>query len=570
MKKEILKKWRIISAFFALFCLFMIIFVRSFQLQILDQKRFQDLIENRNRKCISLNPERGTIYDRKKRELAVSIKAFSLYVRPAMIINKREVAQKLAPIINLNPQRLYKILSSTKPFLWIKRGLSLVKEREIKKLDFQGIGLISEGKRFYPYSEVAEPLIGFAGIDLQGLEGIELFYDRLLKSSPGYLRVEKDALGRNIFPEGIKIVTPQPAYHLILTIDKDVQYITQRELERAILKVDATSGTAIVMLVKTGEILAMAVYPHKGRNLAVTDTFEPGSTFKPILLSAALEEGIIKPQDIFFCENGRYKVGKRVIHDVHKYRWLTVGEVIKFSSNIGASKIAEKLGKEKFYEYIRAFGFGDKTGIDFPGEVRGVVPPPASWSEIALRNISFGQGISVNAIQLISAFSAIANGGILTKPYLVKAILDSNGKIIKCFSPQIQRRVLSPQTAEKVISILKTVVEEGTGSLAQIPGYEVAGKTGTAQKANEEGKGYSGKMIASFVGFAPANDPQIVTLVIIDEPKGIRYGGVVAAPAFREITKETLHHLGIFPSLGMIVRVKKGEERFGNETRKVN
>jgi cell division protein FtsI (penicillin-binding protein 3) len=329
----------------------------------------------------------------------------------------------------------------------------------------------------------------------------------------------------------------------------------------------------VVMDPRTGEILAMAgqpsfdpnrfsAYPaHLLKNRNIVDTFEPGSTFKPFLLAAALEEGVTSPKDVFFCENGTYPVGGRVIHDVHKYGWLSLGEIIKVSSNIGAAKVGKKLGRGRYHHYLKSFGFGSKTGIDLPGEVSGFLPPPQHWSEIGLANISFGQGVSMTLLQLTNALSAIANGGSLMRPYIVRAVLDSEGNILKENRPKVIRRVISPETARTVATIMKTVTEEGgTGKAGSVAGYDVAGKTGTAQKASATGRGYSDKRIGSFIGFAPAGNPQVVIAIVIDEPEGIRYGGVVAAPAFKAIAEQILPYLGAYPQGTMyLVAEPKGK-----------
>jgi cell division protein FtsI (penicillin-binding protein 3) len=317
---------------------------------------------------------------------------------------------------------------------------------------------------------------------------------------------------------------------------------------------------AVVINPKTGEILALAVQPsfdpnhfstapaQVRKNRVVTDAFEPGSTFKVFLLAAALEEQAATPKEMFFCENGAYMVGGKVIHDTHKHGWLSLADIVKVSSNIGASKVGRKLGKNRLHRYLKNFGFGAKTGVDLPGEVPGFLAAPGTWSEVGLANISFGQGVSTTALQLTAALAAVANGGVLMKPYAVKAVLDSNGDFVQENRPKAIRRVISPETAGKVAKIMKTVMEEGgTGKTARLAGYESAGKTGTAQKALVNGRGYSDKRISSFFGFAPADNPQVVITVIIDEPQGTSYGGVVAAPAFKSIGEQMLPYMGVYP-----------------------
>jgi cell division protein FtsI (penicillin-binding protein 3) len=474
--------------------------------------------------------------------------------------NLAEAAKKIAPVLGKKPEAVLKKLKEEKPFVWLERGVTAEQRAAIEKHNLGGVDFLKEAKRFYPQREVGAQVIGFAGLDSQGLEGIELGYDEFLKGEPGYILIAKDALGRPISPEAPGVRQSQEGCELVLTLDRNIQYIAEKELKKAVQGASAKGGMAVVMNPKTGEILAMAgqpsfdpnrftTYPaHLLKNRNITDAFEPGSTFKAFLLAAALEEGVTSPKDVFFCENGTYSVGGRVIHDTHKYGWLSLSEIIKVSSNIGASKVGKKLGRGKYHHYLKSFGFGSKTGIDLPGEISGFLPGPQHWSEVGLANISFGQGVSLTALQLTNALSAIANGGALMRPYVVKAVLDHEGTVLKENRPKVIRQVISPETARTVGAILKTVTEEGgSGKAAGVPGYEVAGKTGTAQKALPNGKGYSDKRIGSFFGFAPAGNPQAVIAVIIDEPEGIRYGGVVAAPAFKAIAEQILPYLGSYP-----------------------
>jgi cell division protein FtsI (penicillin-binding protein 3) len=557
-----------ISCLFTL--LFSIIILRAFQLQIIERDRLTQLIEKQYLKYVKLPPKRGTIYDLKKRELAVSLEVDSVYARPGKIKNKKGIAKKLSPILKISYRSLKRKLESDRPFVWLKRRISPPQSRKIKNLNLEGIGFIEESKRFYPSRELASHCLGFAGLDLKGLEGIELEYDSYLKGIPGCLLVERDALGRNIYTQNIKQINATKGYNLQLTIDKTIQYLVEKALEEGVKKNKAKAGIAIVMIPQTGEILAMAVRPTfnpnnfwdysppQWRNRAVTDLFEPGSTFKIFLISSALEEGIFQPQDIFYCENGSYPLEDRVIHDTHKYGWLTLTKIIKYSSNIGACKIAENLGKKTFYRYIRKFGFGSKTDIDLPGETSGLITLPYKWSQVHLGTISFGQGISISPIQLITALSAIANKGMLMKPYLVKAIFNDRGEIIKESHPESRERIIAQRTAKQVSSILKTVIEKGgTGENAFIPGFEIAGKTGTAQKVDPKIKLYSNrKKISSFIGFLPADNPKLTILIVIDEPQGIPYGGIVAAPIFKEAASHIVRYLNIPPKQSGMTMVK--------------
>ena len=578
MKKSSSKKWlqariALILIFFTL--LFGIVIGRAYQLQIIDRDRLTGIIEQQYLKYVTIPPQRGTIYDRKKEVLALSLAVPSLYARPGKIPDKKEIAETLSPILEVSYRFLLEKLTSDRPFVWLMRQISPDKAKKIEDLKLDGIGFVQESRRFYPNKELASHVLGFAGVDAEGLEGLERTYNSYLSGKPGTILVERDAHGRNIYTPAIKQVCATKGHNLQLTIDSTVQYFVEKALDDGVTKSKAQGGIAIVMDPHTGEILALAVRPtfnpnnfwdftpSHWRNRSVTDAYEPGSTFKIFLVSAVLEEEISKPQDIFYCENGRYPLGNRIIRDVHSYGWLSLTEVIKHSSNIGACKIAENLGREKFYSYIRKFGFGSKTGIELPGETGGLLALPYRWSRIDLGNIAFGQGVATSPLQLITAFSAIANDGVMMKPHLVKAIVNDRDEIIEAFPPEARETVISPGTARQVTSILKTVVEKGgTGENASIEGFSIAGKTGTAQKVDPHTRQYSRqKVTSSFMGFLPADDPQLAMLVIVDEPHGISYGGVVAAPIFKEAAHQILRYLHITPWKGSTTMVKETAPR---------
>jgi len=561
--KPLSEKWfRLRIAF--LLCIFSFLFLivvgRAYQLQVLQSQKLAVLAERQHQRVVPLVPKRGILYDRKREELAISMDVDSVFAQPGKMENLAEAAKKIASVLGKRPEAVLKKLKEEKPFVWLERGITAEQRAAIEKHNLEGVDFLKEAKRFYPQRDVGAQVIGFAGLDSQGLEGIELGYDEFLKGEPGYILIAKDALGRPISPEDPGVRQSQEGCEAVLTLDRNIQYLVEKELKKAVQAASAKGGMAIVMNPKTGEILAMAgqpsfdpnrfsAYPsHLLKNRNITDVFEPGSTFKVFLLAAALEEGVASPKDVFFCENGAYPIGGRVIHDTHKYGWLSLSEIIKVSSNIGASKVGKKLGRGKYHHYLKTFGFGSKTGIDLPGEISGFLPGPQHWSEVGLANISFGQGVSLTALQLTNALAAFANGGALMRPFVVKAVLNHEGVVLKENRPKVIRQVVSPETARTVAAIMKTVTEEGgTGKAASVAGYEVAGKTGTAQKALANGKGYSDKRIGSFCGFVPAGDPQVVITVVIDEPEGIRYGGVVAAPAFKAIAEQVLPYLGSYP-----------------------
>jgi cell division protein FtsI (penicillin-binding protein 3) len=443
--------------------------------------------------------------------------------------------------------------------VWIKRHATPLEVEEIKRLKIDGIGFIPEYNRFYPNKTLAAQVIGFTGIDGNGLEGIEYHYDEYLKGTKGDVTLMRDALGHRFAAAGEK-VADYGGNNITLTIDRTVQYIAERALEDTVSQFSAKSGIALVMVPRTGAMLAIAHYPlfnpndflgfssSDRRNRSITDPFEPGSTMKIFSAAAAIESGGSSPDAIFFCENGAYRIGNKVVHDMDDHGWLSLQQIIKYSSNIGAIKISEMVGPERMHDTLADFGFGSKTGIDCPGETSGTLYPYKRWSRMDTSAISFGHGISVSPVQLITAVSAIANNGVLMKPYIVESITDQYDRHVYRFEPQKIRRVISEQTAAAVSRMMQTVISDGgTGTRAALESYTVSGKTGTAKKLSQEGKYTDSAYVASFVGFTPAQNAEIAVLVIIDEPQHRYYGGLVAAPAFSRIARETLNYLDIPP-----------------------
>jgi len=411
-------------------------------------------------------------------------------------------------------------------------------------------------------SDVTGTATGFTDLDSAGIEGVELSLDKYLRGERAFLTCERDARGRIIVPSTTPVEVNSNGSSVSLTVDRNVQHVAESELKEVVAKYNARGGVALVMQPKTGEILAMAslptynpntpttAVPEARRNRALTDTFEPGSTFKVFTMAAALETGSVKTSEKIFCENGSYRYAGRVLHDAHPHGWLTVPEVLKYSSNIGASKISERTDPERFYDTIRAFGFGTKTGIELIGEVGGILPLRSAFKGIRRATVSFGQGISVTPIQMAVAMSAVVNGGKVMKPYIVREIRDPEGKVVYRGEPKELRRILSPKTSEQMREMMGLVVQEdGTGTQARIKGFLVGGKTGTAQKVEVgTGKYSPDKRVSSFIGFLPLQDPELMILVVVDEPKGQVYGGVVAAPAFNQIAVKTAYYLGIPPT----------------------
>ena len=550
-----------------IFC-FVLIMGRMFQLQVLEKEQLYKLAAQQQHIQIPLVPKRGIIYDSKGNELAVSIEVDSVYADARKIVDAGKMVRELDSILQIDREELKQRLKSHRSFEWIQRKISSKEVEQIKTLQLPNIYFLKENRRFYPNAQLAAHLIGFVGLDSKGLEGIEFQYDALLNGENHVWTTARDALGREIAMGKAPFEKEDHYRNIILTIDKSIQHIVETELSHGVERWGAKGGMAIAMDPATGKILAMASYPtfnpnqfiqyrsKSWRNRAISDVFEPGSLFKTFLAAAALEEQVVRPSDSFFCENGSYKVYDRTIHDHSKHGWLTFQQILKFSSNIGASKVGEKMGKERFYRYISAFGFGEKTRIGLPGEGKGIVHHPRYWSPVALDTISFGQGVSVTGIQLVTALSAIANGGFLMKPYAVEKILDEKGKVIRSFQPEIVRRVISEETSAKVTALLKTTTEKGgTGEAAVPTGYEVAGKTGTAQKVDSLLGGYSeDRYTSGFMGFAPDEEPKIVLLIVIDEPQGDNYGGVVAAPIFKAMMEKVLPYLNVLPKGTMIVK----------------
>ena len=547
--------------------MFLVIAGRAFQLQVLQGEKLMQLGERQHLKEWIVLPKRGALLDRAGEPLALSMESQSVYARPHRVQDPEQLSQGLARILNLRAADVKQKLTSDKPFVWIKRQVSSPEAEKIQALNPTGIGMFYEPNRYYPQNQLAGQLIGFVGRDSEGLEGLELKYNDYIRGEAGSSVTERDALGRRVLVQGVEGLRIPPGSDVHLTLNTSIQHIAEKELEATVLKYRAKSGVAIVMEPLTGEVLALANYPafdpnnyskqsaDQRRNRAVTDSFEPGSTFKTILAAAALEEGVVGKEDLFYCEMGKYPYAGKVIHDTHPHGWLSFAKILQVSSNIGFTKVAQKLKKDRYYRYIEKFGFGQVTGIDVPGEVPGLLRKPESWSAIDLATHAFGQGISATPLQMVTAYAAIANGGFLMRPYVTRRVVSPQGEIVFEIQPHVVRRVISEKTARSLASILKDVTNEGgTGVMANVDGFEVAGKTGTAQKADPVHGGYAAKKrVASFVGFVPANDPRLVALVLIDEPEVNVYGGVVAAPAFRNIAQAALRHLAVAPQQAALI-----------------
>jgi cell division protein FtsI (penicillin-binding protein 3) len=562
------KRGRILTVLL-LTCLgFGLIALKLVHLQIYERAALGARAERQQEHLVKIEPKRGTIYDRMGRELAVSLDVDSVYGVPSEVDNPHALAQQLSRILREDSHALEQRLVGGKHFVWLSRKVEPGKTEKVKELGSKEIGIRLESKRFYPNKTLAGPLLGFTGVDNEGLEGLEYTYDKSLRGVEGWVLAEKDAVGRTVFPggPGFQYKLPRPGHDIILTIDEVIQHIAEKELDAVLLSAQAKSGVCIVMNPWTGEVLALSVRtavhgrpafnpnepqrykPTEWRNRAVTDAFEPGSIFKPILAAAALEERVVHPLERFDCSAGKIQLADRVINDDEKNGVLTFTDVMAKSSNVGIIKVALKLGKERFAKYINAFGFGSKTGLDVPGEIPGLLKDYRIWSGVSIGFIAIGQEIGVTPIQMATAYCVLANGGTLMKPYIVSQIVAHGSGEEKKFWPQPVRRAISGETSAKLNKMLQRVVGAGTGQKARPAGFTAAGKTGTAQKIDQKTHQYSKKeYVSSFAGFVPANSPKLVILVMVDTPEGNIYGGSVAAPVFKAVAEQSLAYLQVPP-----------------------
>lgn len=527
-----------------------------FYIQIFHSAFLAHLAQKQHEHLITIDPKRGTIYDRNLRPMAINLPVYSVYANARSILthhNKEEIVEKLSKTLNVPAAAISAKIDKNKFFIWIQRKVSDDVYQKLKAYKLPGIGFIKESKRFYPNQSLAAHLIGFAGMDNNGLDGLERDYDKYLKGKEGHSVILRDARQRQLMLEK-DYIAPVEGLDVVLTIDETIQFIAERALDNMYRKYNAKGASIIVMDPRTGEILAFAnrpTYnledvakstPESRTNRAVVFTYEPGSVFKIVTTAAALQEGVIKENDMINCEHGAYKVGNHILHDHEPLGTITFKEVIEQSSNIGTTKVAQRLGPQRVYNYAHHFRFGIRTGIDLPGEARGNLKPVKNWSKTSIGAIPIGQEVTVTPIQLLGAISAIANDGVYMRPFIVKYVKDIHDQVIKETKPEILDKVITAQTAARVKSILQGVVEKGTGVKAQIKGVTVAGKTGTAQKV--VGGTYShGHFYASFVGFAPVDKPRLAAVVVYDEPHPAYYGGTVSAPVFSEVVGDALKYL---------------------------
>ncbi len=585
-------KSKVITLFIAVCFLWSLLIFRAAYLQFLPHEKLNNLQTKQFQTVITLPPRRGSIFDRNGKELAMSSPAYSLYADPKLIDNKKKVAKQLAQITNGNSREIYsKIKDGSKRFIWLDRLINTTTADEIRSLKVRGLGLVEEWKRVYPNDSLLASTLGFVGKEGQALEGIELHHDRILRGEKKKVSLRRDARGRPLIQDGLLFTETPQGKEMKLTVDADLQYFVEAEMATAIKKYDADGGWAVILDVKTSAIRAIASLPTFDankpsatssivrRNRSVTDTFEPGSTLKTFVIADALERKILKPNSKIFCENGAFKIGKRIIREAekdHAQGTITVSEVLAYSSNIGTSKIALMLGDQKLKDGLAAFGFGQKSGIDLPGEAKGITVP-LPWHDHLIANVSFGQGITTSPLQIANAYAAIANGGVLNQPYIVESITDiETGETTTTECKEI-RRVISPEVAAQMRLMLAGVTsEKGTGGAGRVPGYIVGGKTGTAQKIKPYGRGYMpGGYIASFSGFIPANDPQIVIFVALDHPRKGYYGAQVAAPLFSKIASYAVRRGGMTPEILTektisLVKEDTVAQKFANNDKKIN
>ena len=548
----------------ALLALFGVVLLRAAKVQLLDRSRLARLQRDQTRRELEWAPRRGMIVDRRGEPLAVTQDVDSVFADPSAFETPRArqmAAARIAGALRLDRARVLEKLSQPdRRFVWIKRRIDEASAQRVRGLAIDGIELAKEPKRFYPQRDLAGHVLGFVGEE-SGQEGLERELDQHLRGRSVQVQATRDARGTMVLEHGAPDPADLTGATVTLTLDSAIQLAAEKELARAVKASGAIGGWAVVLDVNTGAVLALAGNPAFDankpgrdpmiwRDRAVQDQLEPGSTIKSFVLARALEEGVVQPDELLYCEHGVWMHAGRKIHDTHPVDWATPAAILRESSNICAAKIGEKLGRQRLIEGLRAFGFGERTGVGLPGEARGALADPRRMPQIALSTTAFGQGMSATAMQTVAAMAAIANGGVLLRPFLVQKVVAADGTTLLSRGREEVRRVLKEDTARELTAMLEEVVEKGTGTRAGLLGHRVAGKTGTAQKVDPIRGGYSDKRLASFLGFAPADAPRIAILVVIDEPEGKGAevaGGTVAAPAWGAIAHEALRQLDVMP-----------------------
>ena len=545
--------------FFAFAVAYAALALRLTYLQFWNAERYEEFGQKIRDRRRTIPAERGVICDRLGRVLAINVTASSVYANPNRVERPEQVSFRLAAMVDCDPDLVAQKLNLDKEFVWIRRGASDQTGVSIEKAGLRGVGVIKEQKRLYPCGAAAQ-VVGFTDIDGKGLEGIERSAERYLKGSDGLVVAEVDRSGRVIPETRRRVVKPHDGKDVVLTIDAYIQNAVEEALEEAFVTSRATSAVAIVLDPATGEILALAnrptfspnnrtgMNPDCWRNRCITDLYEPGSTLKAITAAAALNEGVVDQDDVFASCSGALQVGRRRIRCVlhrpyeHGHGAVDLRKMITYSCNVGASELGMRLGPDRLYRYARDFGLLSAPGLGLVRDRRNNLQKPSRWPRIKTANVAFGQGIAITPLQLACAYGAIANGGVLMRPMIVKEIRNKDGTVYKSYESRMVRRVISESTAEQLTRALVSCVKDGTGKPGGVEGYMVAGKTGSAQKVRPGQTRYSA-FVASFVGFAPASDPKMVILVVIDEPKGTHWGATVAAPAFRKIAQKSMWYL---------------------------
>ena len=536
-----------------------ILWARVGMLQGPGHEKYYDTALKQRIKDVTVTANRGCIYDRNGVAVAVNLSSASYGVRPEEIVDVDATANALSSATGMTVASIKPILTSQKKFLWLVRQADAAVIRKIDSADITGLHKHRISRRYYPLGKTGAQVIGYTDVDGRGIEGCELYYDNYLSGHNGRSIAFRDAKGRSLLSLDEPEIEARNGFDVQLTIDRRIQEIADEELEACVSAVNAVWGGAIILDTGSGEILAISNAPKFDpndnssydpnicdpairRNRIVTDMQEPGSTFKIVPFIEAIESGVLSEEDLIDCENGKYKIGRHTINDTHKLGIVPARDVLIHSSNVGIVKVAEMLGKQKLYERARLLGFGTVTGIDFPNESKGQLPNPRTWSNLSLPTMSFGHGVAVSPVQMAMAYAAVANGGLLLRPYIIKRINGRGDRPDEVTETQVIRRALSAETASRIEELLCEVVEFGTGKTAALPNIRLAGKTGTAQRIKEDGRGYeTGQYISSFVGYVTDRDPKILCLVMIDSPEGAYYGSQVAAPIFKRILNRMLN-----------------------------
>ncbi len=537
---------------------------KAFYLQVYQRDALALWASRQSQVVEKVAPRRGAIIDRNAQPLAISVPVPSIYAVREDVQDKGSAAKRLSKTLELNRENLQERLTRGSGFVWLKRRVEPEVADKVRNMEIPGVGIRTESRRYYPNLDLAGSVLGFVGTD-GGLEGLENSLEEHLRGGDGVRILNKDARGKSLTSSVPWEKLPATGATVQLTLDRNIQFFVEQSLREGSIKAGAKAGVAVILESATGRILAMASYPGFNpndfssynqalyRNRSISSVYEPGSTFKVVTVAAALEEKVYDELDILFCNNGKFQVADVVINDHVPHGWLTLMGIIRKSSNIGASKIGLELGTERLGRYVKAFGFGQKTGVLLAGEGKGILRSDKAWTQVDLANISFGQGLGVTPIQMVNAVNAIATGGELLQPYVVDQITAPTGELVLRNRPGIVRRIITPETARKVSLMMETVTEAGgSGTRAAIEGYRVAGKTGTAQKYDREAGAYSqDAFMASFVGFTPSRNPALTAIVIVDEPDRNIYGGTVAAPIWADMVSKALKYLNISPEVGI-------------------